>query len=186
MNIQYRKLRKEDVAAYRKARLECLFEFPDHFGSSHAEESKKKELKFEDIIRDETCDSYMMGAFDNKLLIGLCGFKREDRAKTKHRGEIVQMYVNKEHANQNIGSCLLKTVIEKAFENPDIEQISLSVVHQNEKANKVYEHLGFSEYGRLENYFKSDTRYWDQRFMILYRDGFKPTGHGHDLKTEAR
>ena len=174
MKIHYRKLQAEDVAVYRKVRLECLFEFPDNFGSTYGEESQVKELKFETILAVGKSDSFMMGAFDGELLIGLCGFNREDRLKTKHRGEIVQMYVNKQYANKNIGSSLLKATIEKAFQNPDIEQISLSVVQQNETANKVYEHLGFSEYGRIPNYFKSATRYWDQRFMILYRQGFKP------------
>jgi RimJ/RimL family protein N-acetyltransferase len=174
MNIHYRKLKKEDVAIYRKVRLECLYEFPDNFGSTYAEECQLKELKFETILAGVRSDSFMMGAFDDQQLIGLCGFKREERMKTKHRGEIVQMYVNKQYANKNIGSSLLKTTIENAFQNPEIEQISLSVVRQNEKANKVYEHLGFSEYGRIANYFKSATRYWDQRFMILYRPGFKP------------
>jgi len=116
----------------------------------------------------------MVGAFDGERLIGLCGFNREDRLQTKHRGEIVQMYVNREYANRNIGSDLLQSTITHAFENTEIEQISLSLVAQNEKAHQVYIKLGFSEYGRISNYFKEGARYWDQRFMIMYRDKNKP------------
>lgn len=119
----------------------------------------------------------MIGAFANEQMIGLCGFMRENRKKASHRGEIVQLYVNKEHAGKHIGSVLLKTTIRSAFENPEIGQIILSVVQQNEKANKVYEQIGFSEYGKISNYFKSGETYWDQRFMILYRHQFIVTSN---------
>jgi RimJ/RimL family protein N-acetyltransferase len=172
MHMQFRKLGAQDASNYRALRLRCLLEFPDNFGSTLEEESLQPELKFEQILMQNETDSFMIGAFADGQMIGLCGFRRETRKKTKHRGEIVQMYVSKEHAGKHIGSALLKTTIAAAFEIPEIGQITLSVVHQNEKANKVYEQMGFSEYGKIANYFKSGERYWDQRFMILYRHQF--------------
>jgi RimJ/RimL family protein N-acetyltransferase len=172
--ISFRRLLPEDSSAYREARLECLRTFPDNFGSTWEEENKLATLKFEHVIRDTRSDSFMMGAFDGDRLIGLCGFNRGDRKKTRHRGEIIHMYVRKEYGNRQIGTSLLRSTIEAAFENPEIEQISLSVVHQNEQANKVYDRVGFVEYGRIPHYFKSGERYWDQRFMIIYREGFRP------------
>jgi RimJ/RimL family protein N-acetyltransferase len=169
MQISFRQLTATDRQNYRRVRAECLQKFPDNFGSSFEEESLIPELEFERFLREENSNNFMFGAFDNDELIGICGFLREDRNKTKHRGEIVQMYVNPAFAGQSIGLQLLRTTIEKAFENSEIEQIILGVVADNQSANRTYEKLGFTEYGVLPKYFKQGETYWHQRLMILER-----------------
>lgn len=167
MSVVIRQLEKKDSSIYRRIRLECLQTFPDNFGSTFEEENRINPLKFESYLLEESEDNFMFGAFNENELIGICGFAREARNKTRHRGEIVQMYVNPMFAGQGIGNKLLKAVIQKAFENGEIEQIILSVVEENSSANKAYEKIGFVEYGRLQNYFKQGGRYWNQRFMVL-------------------
>ena len=109
-----------------------------------------------------------MGAFtDYNKMAGICGLVRDLRSKTRHRGEIVQMYVDPSFAGQGIGKTLLRLTVEKTFQNAEIEQIILSVVYTNDKAIKLYERLGFIEYGKLENYFKTGTRYFAQLFLSL-------------------
>jgi RimJ/RimL family protein N-acetyltransferase len=169
MPISFRQLTSADSLDYRRVRLECLQTFPDNFGSACEEESKIPQLKFEKYLLENNSDNFMFGAFDGEDLIGICGFSREDRNKTKHRGEIVQMYVNPNFAGQRIGFDLLRKTVEKALENSEIEQIVLSLVADNQAANKLYEKVGFVEYGRLQNYFKQGERYWNQRFMVLER-----------------
>jgi ribosomal protein S18 acetylase RimI-like enzyme len=146
-----------------------LQKFPDNFGSAFIEESQMPQLKFEKYLTENDENNFMFGAFDGEDIIGICGFSREERGKAKHRGEIVQMYVNPIFKGQNIGNRLLSITIERAFENKEIEQIVLSVVADNKPANKAYEKIGFAEYGLLPNYFKDGERYWDQRFMLLER-----------------
>jgi RimJ/RimL family protein N-acetyltransferase len=167
MSVQYRILSSADSLAYRQIRLECLREFPHNFGTSIEEEELLQTLKYESIVASQDTDSFMAGAFFEGVLIGICGFYREGRRKTKHRGELVQLYVNKAYTNKQIGKGLLKFTVDHAFENADVEQIILSVVAGNEQAKNLYTKLGFSEYGYLSNYFKSGNRYWDQHFMIL-------------------
>lgn len=169
MPISFRQLGKDDALLYRKIRLECLKNFPDNFGSTFEEESRIERLKFEIFLSEENTDNFMFGAFDGENLIGICGFSRELRNKTRHRGEIVQMYVNPAFAGQNIGFDLLQRTIEKALAIPEIEQIILSVVAENKGANKLYEKLGFVEYGFIAHYFKQGEKYWNQRFMVLER-----------------
>jgi len=114
-----------------------------------------------------------MGAFDGEQLIGLCGFHSDGRLKTKHRGEIVQMYVHPDYAGKQIGPALLRKTIEKAFLKPETELITLGVVNENTRAIKLYEQIGFREYGRMTHFFKKDTTYLGQRFMILERKAFQ-------------
>lgn len=170
MLIEYKKLGQSDKAIYRQTRLECLQKFPDNFGSTYEEESQKNQLYFEQVLENEDFDNFMMGAFAEKKCIGICGFLREDRQKTKHRGEIVQMYVNPDFAGQKIGKTLLEKTIELAFQNPEIEQINLSLVADNAQAHHTYLSVGFVEYGLVKNCFKQGDKYWDLRLMMLHRD----------------
>jgi len=169
MKIVYRKLQAEDAGSYRVVRLECLKSFPDNFGSSYEEESATPKLKFETLIEESSVDSFMLGAFCEDQLIGMAGFSRADRRKTRHRGEIVQMYVNPNYRGQKIGENLLRMVVEKAFRIEGIEQLELGVVSNNSSATTLYEKIGFEVYGVQKNYFKDGERYWHQQFMQLFK-----------------
>lgn len=169
-NISYRKLNAEDSLIYRKVRLECLQKFPDSFGTRYEDEILKAELPFEKFLKENSQDEIVFGVFADDILIGICGFIREKRTKTRHRGEIVGMYIKPDFAGRNIGFELLKLTIEHAFADSEIEQITLGVVAESQSANKLYERVGFVEYGLLKNYFKSGNKYWSQRFMVLNRE----------------
>lgn len=172
MPIVYRKLRSGEANDYRRVRLECLKNFPDNFGSSYADEAKIPRLKFEAHIENDSAGNFMFGAFDAENLIGIAGISRADRAKTGHRAEIVQMYVNPQFRGRKIGENLLKAVIEAAFEIEGIESLELSAVADNISAVGLYEKLGFEIYGRRQNYFKENGKYWNQVFMDLPKERF--------------
>ena len=173
MQISYRKLIFGDEKSYRTLRLECLKNFPDRFGSLYEEEAKSPKLKFEIFIENQSTENFMFGAFTGEgKLIGIAGFSRGDRAKTKHRGEVVQMYVDPQFGRQGIGERLLCELIRAAFETNDIESLELSVVADNPSAIRLYEKLGFTVFCLRKNYFKDGDRYWNQMFMQLLRKDF--------------
>jgi RimJ/RimL family protein N-acetyltransferase len=173
MRIIYKVLDEQGLADYRKIWLECLETFPDNFGTTYLEAYQAQTLKLESNIMQSDANSFMLAAYAGANIIGICGFLRENRLKTAHRGEIVQMYVNPNFAGQGIGNKLLTYCIEKAFKNPEIEQIILTVVAENAKAIYSYKKVGFESYGHLENYFKSGNHYTSQEFMILTRQTYK-------------
>lgn len=169
MNSTIRKLQPADRPAYRQVRLDCLREFPGSFGSSYEEEREKPELHFEARIEAQTDNEFMMGVFDGEALVGICGFIRDSRAKTRHRGELVQVYVRPAYAGQGLGRQLLLATIAEAFEDPSLEQIQLGVIVGNAAASRLYEGLGFKEFGFLENYLRVNGQYLHHRFMVLTR-----------------
>ncbi len=173
MEITFRKLVANETLIYRSLRLECLQQFPEYFGSTFEEENASTKLIFEKYMEEGNPDHFMIGAFDDDRLIGICGFDRQARNKTKHRGEIVQMYVKAEYANKKVGARLLITAIHSAFSNQKIEQITLSFVEGNASAKKLYENIGFEHYGKIKNYFKSKNHYSNQCFMKLERSEFE-------------
>ena len=170
-NISYRLLQTADLDKYRAIRLRCLKAYPDNFGTTYEEEQQLKYPKLESAIKGQTTDNFAFGAFTaNNGLVGICGFVREPRTKTRHRGEVIQMFVDTAHAKQGIGKQLLQHTINKAFENPAIDRITLSLVYGNHSAEKLYKSLGFVEYGKMENFFKSGDTYTTQLFMVLGRN----------------
>ncbi len=133
-----------------------------------------EELGFEKFIDSTARTAFVLGAFDGDGLIGICRFAQEDKTKTRHRGSIQSMYVRSAYGGQGVGRLLLQQVVTEAFANPDIQLILLGVVAGNAAANRLYERLGFVEYGSLPHYLLVSGNYYTMRFMALNRPAAIP------------
>ena len=169
MTISIRRLVPTDSQAYREIRLASLAEFPASFGSSFEEENQAQNQEFARSIDSSRRTAFVLGAFDGELLVGICRFQQEDRTKTRHRGGIQSMYVRPACAGRGVGRLLVWQAVAEAFANPAIELILLGVIASNVVANRLYEGLGFEEYGRLPNYLLVAGAYHTMRFMALKR-----------------
>lgn len=169
MSFTYRRLQPHEAGIYRSLRLEALKNHPDNFDSTYAAESAKPKLSFEESIEHQSTDRFIMGAFYNNRLIGICGFSQEPLGKFHHKGSIIQMYVNPEFKGNKTGFHLLIATANEAFITTEVEQLILGVVATNMAANRIYEQVGFKEYGFHKGYQKNGDAYSDERLMILYR-----------------
>jgi len=174
MKIEFRKLQRKESNSYRELRLECLKMFPENFGSNYQDEKEKDKLFFQPYIENSSTDNSLIGGFDNEKLIAICGFHRYEAEKTKHRGTIIQVYVNPEYQGKNIGLDILKSTLNKAFQKDGIEQIELGVVTTNGGAEKIYKKIGFNEYGVQKNYLKIGNKYFDHKMMVIYANQYNP------------
>jgi RimJ/RimL family protein N-acetyltransferase len=172
MQIIYRKLKSNEAQVFRRIRLECLQNFPENFGTIYEDEVVKPKLYFEEIIEQDSADVFFFGAFIDNELIGIAGFVRGNRTKTRHRGEIVSMYVNPNFHGKRVGENLLRELIKSAFDSEGLESIELTVVADNASAAKLYEKIGFEIFGVQKNYFKFGDKYWDQKFMQIRKERF--------------
>jgi ribosomal protein S18 acetylase RimI-like enzyme len=172
MQISYRKLKPTEAADFRRVRLECLKNFPDSFGTLYEDEVGKAKLYFEELIEQNVSDVFFYGAFAGDDLIGIAGFVRGDRTKTRHRGEIVAMYVNPDFRGRQVGENLLRALIKAVFEIEGVEQVHLTVVADNSAAVALYQRIGFEIFGFQKNYFKASEKYWDQNFMQMMKEKF--------------
>lgn len=173
MPITYRKLKPSESADFRRVRLECLRAAPDQFGTLYEDEAAKAKLYFEDLIETDGADVFFFGAFAADDLVGIAGFVRGERTKTRHRGEIVSMYVNPNFRGARIGENLLRALLKEVFNLEGVEQVHLTAVADNRAALNLYERIGFETFGVQKNYFKLGRRYWDQNFMQLMKDVFE-------------
>lgn len=73
------------------------------------------------------------------------------------------MYVRPGSRKSGVGQRLVETIIEVARQS--VELIQLSVVSDNEAARRLYERLGFVEWGVEKNALKQDGRYFDEVHM---------------------
>lgn len=141
MNIEYRKLLSHESKMYRKIRLESLEQFPESFAATYQEVLNTEKLRMETDIENQTAEKFVLGAFADQELVGLCVFiKAED-----HSGSIYQMYVNKNFQGKNIGSGLVQAVIHEAKEKFNITEVYLEVAHHNDSAYHLYKKNGFNE-----------------------------------------
>ena len=73
------------------------------------------------------------------------------------------MYVRPSERKAGVGRRLVETIVEFACQR--VELIQLAVVSDNEQARRLYERLGFVEYGIERKALKQDDHYYDEVLM---------------------
>lgn len=149
MKISYRKLGAAEARDYREIRLECLRLHPENFGSTFEEQRKLPKLMFEQALEQPPDERFVIGAFDQQVLIGICGFLPFALDHSDHLGNtgtIIQVYVRSAYRGRNVGLSLVKAVLHEAFKLPGLAQVILGVRKGNISAIRVYEQAGFQVY----------------------------------------
>jgi ribosomal protein S18 acetylase RimI-like enzyme len=160
-DIRVRRLLPEDAAQYREIRLEGLRVSPEAFGNTFEVENARPIELFADRIRD----SETMGAFEGAEILGVAGLRTNQGPKESHKGTLVGMYVRPQARNRGVGRRLVEAVMEVARRR-GVELLQLAVVSDNEPARRLYERLGFVEYGIEKKSLKQGGRYTDEVLMV--------------------
>jgi ribosomal protein S18 acetylase RimI-like enzyme len=159
---EIRLLAPGDAAMFRDVRLEALRQNPEAFASTFEQEKNKPPSWFQERISQAD----IFGAFIEDELLGIVGFRAQDRSKTKHKAVLWGMYVRAIARNSGLGRRLVDAVVKHASER--VEQLQLTVVSENRTAYRLYKNLGFVEYGRETKALKQDGRYYDEILMVKF------------------
>ena len=159
----YRRLEAQDYPAYEALRYFALDYAPSAFGSSNVEEKEYREKRFMERVNHS--DHFILGAFDEGELVGIVGFLAHQRIKTKHKGDLISMFVDPESHGKGIGSALVKMALEEAFSYPQICKIDLSVEANNSAAIALYRKMGFEEWGRERDALRIGEEFVDLIYM---------------------
>jgi RimJ/RimL family protein N-acetyltransferase len=157
-----RLLTPADAALYPPVRLEALASNPEAFTSTLEREQEKPLAWFEERLTT----SDVFGAFIADELVGTAGFRREDGAKTAHKGVLWGMYVRPGARKSGVGRLLVDAVAAHAAQR--VEQLQLVVVSDNVAALRLYAAAGFVEYGRGVKALKHGGRYYDEILMVMF------------------
>lgn len=162
-----RMLNKQDAEAYQTIRLEALRVNPEAFGSTYEREAA---FTVEEIGRRIAPEAgkFTLGAFEEDRLIGIVTFVRDNGPKTKHKANLYGMYVSAECRGKGIGGKLLDTLIKEARQLDGVEQITLTVVQDNERAKALYVNSGFVVFGIEKNALKVEEIYYDEAWMVYF------------------
>ncbi|CAI0699592.1 putative acetyltransferase [Serratia ficaria] len=107
----------------------------------------------------------VVGAYQHDSLVGTVGFNQGETAKTRHKGYIWGLYVSDKHRGLGIGERLITELLARL--DPQVVQITLSVVKENRSAISLYQRVGFTCYGEEPRALKNTDGYSDE--VLMYR-----------------
>ncbi|HTA59580.1 MAG TPA: GNAT family N-acetyltransferase [Candidatus Baltobacteraceae bacterium] len=159
--IQIRQLTAADAASFCELRLEGLRLNPEAFGSTYDFEKDQPLERYTGWLTN----SAVFGAYQNSHLIGTASFTQLSGQKDSHKGLLRAMYVRPAARRTGAGRQLVQAIIHHAREK--VEQLQLVVVSTNQSALRLYQSLGFQQYGLEKNALKHNNQYSDEILMSL-------------------
>lgn len=161
-SLQIRRLGSSDAALYREIRLEALRKNPEAFGSTFEIESAQPLAWFEAVV----ARADIFGAFLDDVLVGIAGYAVQEGSKQAHKAQLWGMYVRAAGRNLGLGERLVAAVLDHA--RGRVEAVQLTVVSDNAAARRLYDAMGFVEYGYEKRALKQDGRYYDEVLMAKF------------------
>jgi ribosomal protein S18 acetylase RimI-like enzyme len=167
--MEIRALTRADLDAFQRIRRERLELEPRAFAESLAEHDATPVEAAARRLSASSDDQFVMGAFaPGGQLVGMAGFARNVRHKSRHKAIVWGVYVQPTWRNQGIARALLHHVIERAKTNPGVEKILLTVSVDQIAARRLYLSLGFEIYGREKHALSIDGAFVDEDQMVLW------------------
>lgn len=167
--MDIRALTRADLDAFQRLRRERLEREPRAFGESLAEHDATPPEAVARRLDSSSDDQFVIGAFaPGGQLVGIAGFARNMRLKSRHKAVIWGVYVQPTWRNQGVARAILTKLIERAKKNPGVEKIILTVASDQTPARRLYLSLGFEIFGKEKHALKVDESYVDEDHMVLW------------------
>jgi ribosomal protein S18 acetylase RimI-like enzyme len=137
------------IQHYKALRLRALREHPDAF----METPEAFEARSVESIAERMRQSTEQGGFTlvaeipGRGLVGTASLAVGSTPKDAHRGLIWGVYVAPQTRGIGIGQRLMREIIERASRSPSLRNLHLAVVRSNAGALRLYQSLGFTQYG---------------------------------------
>ena len=146
-----------------------IFERFDSFNSSSIEEFKNDlEVERQFIASHQSDNRVLLVAIHNDKIVGACDFTNRKPIKLRHWGNF-GLSVREEFHRNGIAKALLTELFNWALENKTIEMIGLYVHADNHRAIKLYETIGFKQYGVIPSSLRyKNGNYIDTIEMYIY------------------
>ncbi|HTR54166.1 MAG TPA: GNAT family N-acetyltransferase [Kofleriaceae bacterium] len=174
-SIVIRTLEERDAASWLELRMRSLREDGPAFLATHDEDARLVVADVAARLRPSDPANVTLGAFDADRLVGSAVVRRHERAKARHRGLLLAMYVAPEARRRGIGEAIVRRAIEHARAH-GIEQLELAVALTSHAARRLYERLGFVRIGRLPRAQREAGGLVDEDELVLALTGPKPVG----------
>ncbi len=167
MNI--RALHAADAAAFQRLRLNTLRANPECFCTSLQEAQGQNLADYLQQISDtlKSDQQHLIGAFDERGLLGMVGIERLKGGLRCHRGRIWGLMVDADQRRRGTARQLCGQAIVLARQM-GVEKLGLELTGEALAALHLYRSLGFRIEGIEPLALKLDGRYLDEIRMALY------------------
>jgi len=166
--MEIRLLTDSDLDEYRALMLEAFETEPDAFTSTRKERESQPNTWWLARISCPNGYAQAIGAFDDNRLIGTVALDFHRKPKTKHKADLIGMYVQPNARRLNIGRQLLDAAIRLAHSRDGVAIIKLTATQGNEAAIRLYHSAGFETFGiEPMAIFSEDSGYLAKEHMWL-------------------
>lgn len=172
--VRVARIAPAELSAYKALRDEALRLHPDAFDADiESEQARPPESYLGRLGLGETLGgSFLLGAWQNRELIGMIGLERQPQQKLRHSAELNSMMVHPRHTGRGVGIQLVEAAVAEARKAIGLEQVIARVSTSSASAIRLYERAGFQGCGVLPHAIKlydahGQPRYHDKLTMVL-------------------
>jgi ribosomal protein S18 acetylase RimI-like enzyme len=142
---------------------------------------------WEDLLAEAAAGrAAVSAAYDGEDLVGLGEWRRYQLAPQVQNADLEKVFVSRHARGAGVGGLLVEDLVAQA-RTAGVETLTLQCRGNNHGAIRLYQRLGFSEYGRLADFVAAGPDRWDKVLMAidlrtgadgLNRYGSQPVGEG--------
>ncbi|MBI5720321.1 MAG: GNAT family N-acetyltransferase [Burkholderiales bacterium] len=140
-------LSADHVQPYRVLMLEAYALSPDAFTSTAEERAAEPDSWWARRLADPSGLTAAFGAFSGEELVGTVALEFSNKPKTRHKGQLIGMYVKPQARGTGVGRLLVQAALSYAAARPGVEVLTLTVTQGNVPAESLYSSLGFKLFG---------------------------------------
>lgn len=156
-----RTLQQQDITAYQTLWRQALSEHAEFFRTT------LKDAGALDMPCDAENGAVTLGAYSAEALVGVLSLKRCTQEKLRHKALLCKMFISPAVAGQGIGKQLLAEMIACAKSQEGLQQLHLTVLSSNTKAQNLYAAAGFKQYANEPKSVQINGDYVDEWQMAL-------------------
>ncbi len=155
MNIEIRKLTRNDWQIFKELRLQMLKEEPQAFARTYDEVSKRTDEEW--IENTENEESGILAVWLDGKLAGMNGYYYPERSIV----EIWGMFIRSEFRGMGLGKKLMDEIEKEIRKDRNVKKIRTEVTTTQIPAWELYKKLGFLEVGRKIGATKFNDELYD-------------------------
>lgn len=160
-----RTLTPADAPAFATLRREALRDSPWAFAASEESDvGVNPDLMAQRIAEPGQA---IVGAFEGDKLIGIAGMVRNRHGKMAHRASVWGVYVTPSARGRGVAEAIIRGILDIARSWPGLNSVSLQVSARAESAKRLYERLGFKQWGVEPAALMLDGVAYDEAHMVI-------------------
>ncbi len=162
------RLKPADAERYIKLRRHMLEDSPWAFtGSPDDDQALDADFLRSTLARPDNAIMALVDAGPTNALIAVAGIYRAGHAKFAHRAKLWGVFVDDAHRGQGLGRAVTTAALDLARTWKGVDYIDVAVSANAPAALRLYQDLGFTQWGREPETTQVDGQRYDEIYLSL-------------------